>query len=648
MEKKRSGKQKKLGLTIVILFIAAILITVVLSTLVTMTMFRNYNDGILVERSKVGMEILEDRLLTEISDLNDDFWMWTEDPPFAASMNRGIKEWFEQTWKEYKDSDSDFCAVIGSDGEVIFKTDNFPFKSFDFNSVVNGREINGIVQQDGELAAVYGASVSENGAVGALILGFSMEEQGWLDTVKKLTDCDVTIFNGNLRYSTTLGSNVLGTPMADAVKAAVIDGKKAYSGQALVGGKNYYVSYDPLYDINNNVVGAYFAGSDATDADNEFASVTAASTITATVLVIVSAIIIFIFSRKRIIVPIQQVTVLADEMENGQLSTTAVDYIFENDEVGSFARKLRYTKKDLSSCINDISGILNSMADGDFTQTPNVGYPGDFETIKNSILKIEDDLGNTLSRMNTSSDEVLEGSNQMAEGSQSLADGTTKQASAIEEISATIAEVSTQIATTAQNAAQAGDLSKQTQDKVNMQDAEIQSMVSAMNEISETSKEIEKIIKTIEDISFQTNILALNAAVEAARAGDAGKGFAVVADEVRNLATKSAEAANSTTSLITAAIDAVGKGSKIALSTAESMKEVKDMSSETAELIAGIAVASQEQNESIKEINAGIEQISQVIQMNSATAEETAASCEELSGQSRLLKDQVARFRVNA
>ena len=77
------------------------------------------------------------------------------------------------------------------------------------------------------------------------------------------------------------------------------------------------------------------------------------------------------------------------------------------------------------------------------------------------------------------------------------------------------------------------------------------------------------------------------------------------------------------------------------------MKEVKDMSAQTAELITRIASASAEQNDSINQITSGIEQISQVIQTNSATAEETAASCEELSGQSRMLKDQVARFRIN-
>ena len=98
--------------------------------------------------------------------------------------------------------------------------------------------------------------------------------------------------------------------------------------------------------------------------------------------------------------------------------------------------------------------------------------------------------------------------------------------------------------------------------------------------------------------------------------------------------------------MIGAAIAAVENGSKYAGATAESMKEVKEMTEQTAVLITEIAAASAEQKESIIQITSGVEQISQVIQTNSATAQETAASSETLLGQSRFLQEQVSGFKL--
>lgn len=364
------------------------------------------------------------------------------------------------------------------------------------------------------------------------------------------------------------------------------------------------------------------------------------------ILATITAVVVSGIRIRKITGPIAETASRMQAMAQGDVFSPATVYK-TNDEIETMSEAANELVNNMSAIINDLDSVLVSISQFDLTVSTGVNYPGDFSQIERSINDILRSLNELLSGVDISSAEVLNGSSQMAEGSQSLADGTTRQASAIEEISATIAEVSAQIADTARNASQAGQLSQQTQNKVNEQDTEIQNMVSAMNEINATSQEIEKIIKTIEDIAFQTNILALNAAVEAARAGDAGKGFAVVADEVRNLSGKSDEAAKSTSALIHAAIEAVDKGSRLALATAESMKDVKEMSAQTAGLITQIASASAEQNESINQITAGIEQISQVIQTNSATAEQTAASCEELSGQSKLLKDQVARFRLS-
>ena len=643
---------KKLGMQIVISTVAIVVVVIAVMLTVTVISFRGYNDSIMLERAKVGMQVLEDKVENVLGDLEDAYSMMKEDGDFRDAAEAADAAVLKDYLQRKLPGEYYYMVVGDKSGNITFQSEKYPLKTFDYAPVGAGKTIKGISRCDGELVAMYASYVvDQDGQEFMLCLGLDMRSYEWLDEVMKISNCDATVWNWDIRFATTLkrdnGERATGTDLNEDVQEAVLKKDGSYLGQHDVVDRHYYVSYQTMKDYDGKIIGAYWAGADAREADKEFGMVTAVAIIIGVVGGICIAVFIFIFCQRRVSVPLKHAEEYANEMLAGQLSSTNVNFKFANDEVGTFVEVLRNAKHGMSGVVGDSSRILSAMADGDFTETPSVKYPGEFEDIEKNILKIEDDLGVTLSNMNTSSDEVLTGSNQMAEGSQSLADGTTKQASAIEQISATIAEVSTQISNTAQNAAQAGELSRQTQEKVNYQDGEITSMVNAMTEISDTSKEIEKIIKTIEDISFQTNILALNAAVEAARAGDAGKGFAVVADEVRNLATKSAEAAKSTSTLITASIDAVDKGSKIAFATAESMKEVKDMSSQTADLITQIASASAEQTESIRQITSGVEQISQVIQMNSATAEETAASCEELSGQSRLLKDQVARFKIN-
>ena len=491
---------------------------------------------------------------------------------------------------------------------------------------------------NGQDYVVYGGLAAET--FSELIREVHYEENGIAFIIDKEGIVVGTSTNAVPQLTELQGEHSLGKSLTDAA-ATILKGKSG-NVEFNIDGKAYIAGYAQV----DSAEGWYVVT--ATPEQPILDSIALAS-IMIIIVAILATILAFIITSiriKRIAGPVAATAKRMQEMADGDITTPAQIYK-TNDEIETMSEASSALITNMSSIISDLGRVLTAISKGDLTVRTGVAYPGDFVQIENSINDILNALNSIMTDVNMSSNEVLTGSNQMAEGSQSLADGTTRQASAIEEISATIAEVSTQIANTAQNAAQAGTLSKQTQDKVNDQDREIQSMVQAMNEISSTSQEIEKIIKTIEDIAFQTNILALNAAVEAARAGDAGKGFAVVADEVRNLASKSAEAASSTTSLINASIEAVGKGSRIALATADSMKEVKDMSAQTAALITEIASASAEQNESINQITSGIEQISQVIQTNSATAEETAASCEELSGQSKLLQEQVARFRIN-
>ena len=76
------------------------------------------------------------------------------------------------------------------------------------------------------------------------------------------------------------------------------------------------------------------------------------------------------------------------------------------------------------------------------------------------------------------------------------------------------------------------------------------------------------------------------------------------------------------------------------------MKQVTELAVQTNKYINDISSASEEQAVSISQIKIGIDSISDVVQQNSATAEETAASCHELSNQSAALKEQIDRFTI--
>ena len=236
-------------------------------------------------------------------------------------------------------------------------------------------------------------------------------------------------------------------------------------------------------------------------------------------------------------------------------------------------------------------------------------------------------------------------SKQIAEGAQMLAQGTTEQAASIEGLSNSITEINSM-------AKENSRLTTVTFDEVQevgrlMGDCieQVEQMLTAMRTIDEKSQNIGKTTKVIDDIAFQTNILALNAAVEAARAGTQGKGFAVVAEEVRNLASRSADAAKETSTLVESSSLSVAKGNEIVEKVSASLQAVAAIAHKNAEQIAKVQSLSTQQSVEIEPINIGIEQVAKVIQQNSATAEESAAASEEMSAQASQLEKMMYEYK---
>jgi methyl-accepting chemotaxis protein len=243
--------------------------------------------------------------------------------------------------------------------------------------------------------------------------------------------------------------------------------------------------------------------------------------------------------------------------------------------------------------------------------------------------------------LNESASQISAASEEVATSSQTLAEGASEQAASLEETAAAVEEISAMTKQNSDNAGMAKGLSDNTACSVEKANASMEQLVGQMREISGMGEEIGKIIKTIDEIAFQTNLLALNAAVEAARAGEAGAGFAVVADEVRNLAQRAAGAAKNTSELIEHTIRRIKDGTVLVEKTESDFIEVRDSVRKVTGLAAEVAAASSEQSRGILEVSTAVTQMDRNTQGNAASAEEIAASSEEMHGQAVSLQEIV-------
>jgi methyl-accepting chemotaxis protein len=229
-------------------------------------------------------------------------------------------------------------------------------------------------------------------------------------------------------------------------------------------------------------------------------------------------------------------------------------------------------------------------------------------------------------RMNLVNQNLREMIGEIAVASNSLSSSASEQASSLEETSASLEEMASMTQRNAQDAQAADQLMAAAKQVALQANQSMSQLTQSMTHIAQASEETSKIIKTIDEIAFQTNLLALNAAVEAARAGSAGAGFAVVANEVRSLAMRAAEAARTTSDLISGTAKTVTQGSDVLSKTNRAFSDLGSTLEKTAERVAAIAAASKEQAVGIEEINKAVAEMDKTTQSYAGTAEELAAS----------------------
>jgi methyl-accepting chemotaxis protein len=341
--------------------------------------------------------------------------------------------------------------------------------------------------------------------------------------------------------------------------------------------------------------------------------------------------------------PLNRIDNYAAQLSNGDFSPILEEY---PGKFGDIVSKLNINNGITWNYLNDITTVLEHMANGNLTVTVEREFAGSYAPIRTALLTILNTLNITMSEIASAINQVVTGAEQISQNATHLAEGAMSQATSVQELINSLSVIHDKANQASNNAASADQSTKLSQEKAVHGGEIVNSMAETMNKIKASSESISKIIGVITNIAFQTNLLALNASVESARAGEHGKGFAVVADEVRSLAGRSQQSAKETSEKIAEDNKNVEEGLRAAAEVVSSFETITNNISEISNWISQIADLSADQLNSIAAVNTNVNEINRVVNSNSATAQESAAASEELSSQAELLREKVGFFRL--
>lgn len=252
-------------------------------------------------------------------------------------------------------------------------------------------------------------------------------------------------------------------------------------------------------------------------------------------------------------------------------------------------------------------------------------------------------LGESVTIIQNSMKEVLDGSSETSEAVQKQLERTEEIQKHIAEVKDAATDINDEMRATLQEIG-AGKAAIDTMAEQVEKSSEANEVVLAkMEELNVHTEQMNSIIVMITDIANKTGLLALNASIEAARAGEAGRGFAVVADEVSALASQTKEATVNITELIANIIEelsavsgAVSQVTESNQSYAVSAQAVSESFGKIAERTEVIGKQTEEMDQSIQSLESANADIVQSIQTISAITEEVTAhsgetynACEE-------------------
>jgi methyl-accepting chemotaxis protein len=352
--------------------------------------------------------------------------------------------------------------------------------------------------------------------------------------------------------------------------------------------------------------------------------------------------------------------------------------------------------------INYAIGFAQNIANGNLKQKVEIIRDDEAGKLLKYLIAMQESLRNIVLNIRTSSEESNKASSDFLRVSSQFLSTAREQVSTTEEVSILSQKVIEQNNSLAISLRKANedvqlingnmDLMKDSSGKINqlvnefviqskkstetakLGETKINLSMQAMESIRDSAEKIQSVVTIITEISNKTNLLALNASIEAARAGESGRGFAVVADEVSKLAVSTAHSIKEIKQLVYASHENIARGVKevgdISKLLNEIIKSITSLSSTTSVILNDLNEQTQNSDNAHKSIvelvkflekidliisdqvtatkNVGekilrLKNTSDVISMGSTQIEGKA---ENLSQQAELIKKSADRFDI--